>query len=294
MIKAGIIGKANRQTKKLFSILLHHPDVEVKALICPEYEGARVDRVFRELVGETDLVFGAINTQELDVIFIRDDADIEKAGEVLKNLREDAYVISGIRTALESTPYITGIAELNRKLIVRDTHRVFSPHATTIAGLLGLLPLAKNLLLSGTVKITFTGGSREFNDNETKTEIETALSSLQSSFNSPLEISFMKTDDSSDLLMEASVDCRVAEDVLRELYEDYYDDHNFTFLVNEVNSGDARGTNKCFISLKSDGSRLLLRTTIDSEIKGDVGNCVHLMNLLFGLHERVGLMLNPC
>ena len=36
-----------------------------------------------------------------------------------------------------------------------------------------------------------------------------------------------------------------------------------------------------------------LRAALDPRMKGAVGNAIHCMNLLFGLHERTGLELKP-
>ena len=40
----------------------------------------------------------------------------------------------------------------------------------------------------------------------------------------------------------------------------------------------------------SDG-KLVITSVIDALLKGSAGNAVHVMNLLFGLHEKVGLAL---
>jgi N-acetyl-gamma-glutamyl-phosphate reductase len=52
-------------------------------------------------------------------------------------------------------------------------------------------------------------------------------------------------------------------------------------------------TNKCLIHLEKDEACRLLtvHAVMDVLLKGSAGNAVHLMNLLFGLHERVGLSL---
>ena len=60
-----------------------------------------------------------------------------------------------------------------------------------------------------------------------------------------------------------------------------------------MKTGDVSGTNKAFIALEKDGSELIVTVAIDNRYKGSIGTAVHNMNLLFGLHERVGLMLQP-
>ncbi|MBP2691893.1 MAG: N-acetyl-gamma-glutamyl-phosphate reductase, partial [Muribaculaceae bacterium] len=72
----------------------------------------------------------------------------------------------------------------------------------------------------------------------------------------------------------------------------YFDDHNFTFIVDrQVDIKDVANTNKCLIHLEKIDGKLLITAAIDNLLKGASGNAVHCMNLLFGLHERVGLML---
>ena len=52
-------------------------------------------------------------------------------------------------------------------------------------------------------------------------------------------------------------------------------------------------TNKCLLYLEKHDGKLLIVSVIDNLLKGASGQAVHNMNLLFGLHERVGLQLKP-
>ena len=54
---------------------------------------------------------------------------------------------------------------------------------------------------------------------------------------------------------------------------------------------DVVNTNKCILHLEKEGNKLLVISVIDNLLKGASGQAVHNMNLLFGLHERVGLQL---
>lgn len=80
---------------------------------------------------------------------------------------------------------------------------------------------------------------------------------------------------------------------LSRLYEDYFDDHNFTFRINRTpRVADVEGTNKCLIFLERDyDNRLTVTAAFDAVVKGNAGTAVHCMNLLFGLHELIGLTL---
>jgi N-acetyl-gamma-glutamyl-phosphate reductase len=90
------------------------------------------------------------------------------------------------------------------------------------------------------------------------------------------------------------LDLDVELDEVRRLYEEYYEDHNFTFISDKApDLKDVVNTNKCIINLQKVDGKLLITTVIDNLLKGASGTAVHNMNLLFGLHERVGLKLKP-
>ena len=80
----------------------------------------------------------------------------------------------------------------------------------------------------------------------------------------------------------------------KDLYNSYYDDHNFTFLTDKMpDLKQVVNTNKCLLYLEKHDNKLLIVSVIDNLLKGASGQAVHNMNLLFGLHERVGLHLKP-
>jgi N-acetyl-gamma-glutamyl-phosphate reductase len=84
----------------------------------------------------------------------------------------------------------------------------------------------------------------------------------------------------------------VSVDQLSRIYEDYYADHSFTFIVDRrPDLKDVVNTNKCLIHLEKAGDKLLITAVMDNILKGAAGQAMHIMNLIFGLHERVGLAL---
>ena len=86
--------------------------------------------------------------------------------------------------------------------------------------------------------------------------------------------------------------CSIEEEKDIEIYNDFYEDHGFTFISSDLpNLSEVVGTNKCIINLQRVGDRLVINAVIDDLIKGAAAMAVHDMNLLFGLQERVGLML---
>ena len=96
------------------------------------------------------------------------------------------------------------------------------------------------------------------------------------------------------LAVDARFKCGVEDEVVHQLYEQYYGDHNFVFLVDRpIVTADVENTNKCLIRLEKDEATglLTIHAVMDVLLKGCVGTAVHAMNLMFGLHERVGLAL---
>ena len=79
-----------------------------------------------------------------------------------------------------------------------------------------------------------------------------------------------------------------------KLYEDYYDDHNFTFVTTKApDLKDVINTNKCVLHIDKIDDKILITSVIDNLLKGASGTAVHNMNLLFGLQEKTGLCLKP-
>ena len=173
-----------------------------------------------------------------------------------------------------------------------------------MALLLALVPLAKNLMLNSDIHAAVvvgnaqaTTGSRvamaEAGHYETQLEeVKRVLSAMQTSFHSPVHLTAMQACFARGLLATVYFKSGIDVDMVRELFEQYYDDHNFTFVINhEPMLCDVAGTNKCLIHISREGEYLRLTSAIDNILKGGVGNAVHAMNLLFGLHERTGLTL---
>ena len=90
------------------------------------------------------------------------------------------------------------------------------------------------------------------------------------------------------------IDCKIDLVEIRRIYEEYYDDHSFTFITDKnPDLKQVVNTNKCLIHLQKIDDKLLIISMIDNLLKGASGQAVHNMNLLFGLEETVGLHLKP-
>jgi N-acetyl-gamma-glutamyl-phosphate reductase len=125
-------------------------------------------------------------------------------------------------------------------------------------------------------------------------EIRQSLSQLQTSFQSNINFIPVRGNFARGIFATTYLDTKVGLDEIRRIYEEYYEDHSFTFLTDK--SPDLKqvvNTNKCLIYLEKFGDKLLIVSTIDNLLKGASGQAVHNMNLLFNLEETVGLHLKP-
>ncbi len=318
MIKAGIIGGAGHRAGELIRLLINHPDVEIIWVHNPASNGRNVAEVHHGLTGETKLKFTAdIDLESVDVAFCclpkGQSSKLLSTVKMPENLRF-IDLSSDFRTAGEGNDFVYGISELNRKPMVRGALHVATPGSVAMAVELALLPLAKNLMLNSPIHITAITGTTDTetapesvidfeyrHDNVSLSrafvhpqlqEITDTLRSLQSSFNAPVNLLSFGGSFPRGTLIAAYMTTPIGLDQIRTLYEQYYDDHNFTFIVDhKVDIKDVTNTNKCLIRLEKIDDRLLITAAIDNLLKGASGNAVHCMNLLFGLHERVGLML---
>ena len=306
MIKAGITGGESKVAGEIVRLLLNHPDVDLKWIQSERNAGSRVSDVHQGLIGECDMVVvSQPRWNEIDVLFncchtgtsrvFLDQAMAETEGIKIIDLSGD------YRIASEGNEFVYGLPELNRKAMVRGAMKVANPGAFATAVELALLPLARNLLVNGDIHVAAVSGDPTLADNirlynafthSHVAEIRQTLSSLQSSFNSRVEMVPMLGSFSRGLIAAVYLDCALSIEEVRRLYEEYYSDHNFTFVADkQVDMKDVANTNKCILHLEKHGGRLLVTSVIDSMLKGSAGTAVHNMNLLFGLSERTGLAL---
>lgn len=319
MIKVGIIGGAGYTAGELIRLLLNHPDVELKWVHSTSNAGNPVSGVHQGLVGETALYFtNETPLDAVDVIFLcTPHGESRKFLELHKdNIPDDLRIIDlsqDFRIADDTHDFIYGLPELNRKYIIRGKH-VANPGCFATAIQLALLPLARNLLLNSDIHVNAITGSTGAgvkpsatshyswrNDNvsiykpfthQHLAEIYQTLHGMQASFNSKVNFIPVRGCFSRGIFATFYMDCPVELSEIKKLYNEYYDDHNFTFVSDRMpDLKDVVNTNKCLLYLTKEDGKLLIVSVIDNLLKGASGQAVHNMNLLFGLHERVGLQL---
>ncbi|EPT32989.1 N-acetyl-gamma-glutamyl-phosphate reductase [Phocaeicola abscessus] len=320
MIRVGIIGGAGYTAGELIRLLLNHPDVEMKFIHSTSHAGDRITSVHEGLYGETDLIFtDELPLQEADVVFFcTAHGDTRKFMEN-HQLPENLKVIDlsmDYRLKTERNDFIYGLPELNRRTICHSRY-VANPGCFATCILLGLLPLAKHLLLNDEVIVNAITGSTgagvkpgatshfSWRNNNLSIykpfrhqhvpEIEQSLCQLQHSFRSEIAFIPYRGDFPRGIFATLIVKNTMSEEDLYKLYEDYYAEDSFVFLVKEnIDLKQVVNTNKCLIHLERHGTdKLLIVSCIDNLLKGASGTAVHNMNLMFNLEETIGLKLKP-
>lgn len=302
MIKAAITGVKSPIAGELIRILVNHPDVELKALHAPGMGACRAASIHHGLIGE--------EIPELSERFDPSDADVLficnpplEATAILDRIDsselKDLRVIDLSGAAKGRHGYVCGISEIYRKQLVRGATRAFIPSPEATVALIMLHPLAANLLLpSEGLTLSIEAGADYAPSPEANLTVRETLAELQHSFTGDVKFTRIAVSDDKDamqrgLRISATIPSAMQPADIRQLYENIYDDHNFSFTVlAPLDTREAEGTHKCLISLTSPApDSLRVEAVADRRMRGGAGDAVHVMNLLFGLHERVGLSL---
>lgn len=306
MIKVGIVGCDNLQAAELVRILINHPDVELMWVIDAHRAGMRLDDIVPGIVGETDLTVQAESRLDgIDVLYWCGSRSEAEAYFARLDIPEDLKVIdlSGSHNLDhgEDRPWKYGLSEMQRRVLVHDARLVTVPGNVATASLLAVMPMARNLLLNSPLELHVALGVSALGDADVdlddlarnqRQEIVMALEQCQSSFGQPVTLTVTRLAEHRTLAVAARFKCGVAGEMIRQLYAQYYDDHNFVFMVDRpIVTADIENTNKCLIHIDKDEARglLTIHAVMDALLKGSAGTAVHAMNLLFGLHEKVGL-----
>lgn len=318
-IKTGIIGGAGYTGGELIRLLLNHPGVETSFIHSRSNAGKPVCSVHQDLVGETDMLFSAGISEEIDVLFLCLGHGESKKFLAENNIPDSIRIIdlaNDFRLQQHAKngnqQFIYGLPELNRENI-RNAGNVANPGCFATAIQLGLLPLAKAGLLEDVYTTGITGSTgagqslsatshfswRANNIQAYKTlthqhlgEIGESLAQLQPGGTISVNFVPWRGDFTRGIFASSQVRTDKSLGELEALYEEFYAGHPFTHITREpVFLKQAVNTNKCVIQLEKAGSLLVVHSVIDNLLKGASGQAVQNMNLMFGLEERSGLNL---
>ena len=310
MVRAGIIGGAGYTAGELVRLLVHHPEVEIAWIHSESQAGKAVAEHHPGLIGDTDLVFtDVIGLEGIDVLFLcsahgKSRAFWEEhpcpAGLKVVDLAQDFRD--------ESDGYVYGLPELNRNRI-RSASKVANPGCFATAIQLALLPLAKAGLLQGDIHVQAVTGStgagvkpaptthfswRSNNLSIYKVLTHQHLLEIRRNLQVGDNLHFIpvRGDFARGIFAVAELACDRPLEELTALYQDFYADAPFTWLLSgPVDLKQVVNTNKCLLSLEQHEGRLVVTSVIDNLLKGASGQAVENMNLLFGLPQTAGLQL---
>lgn len=319
MIHIGIIGGAGYTAGELIRLLLNHPDAEITFVNSSSNAGNKITDVHSGLFGETDLVFtDELPLESIDLLFFCTAHGDTKKFIESHTLPANLKIIDlSMDYRIESAEhdFIYGLPELNRRRICNAT-RIANPGCFATCIQLGVLPLAKHLMLNADLHVNAITGSTGAgvkpsstshfswrNDNisiykpfthQHLDEINQSLCQLQHSFQSKINFIPVRGNFSRGIYATTYLDCKIELDEIRRIYDEYYEGHSFTFITDKnPDLKQVVNTNKCLIYLQKFDNKLLIISMIDNLLKGASGQAVHNMNLLFGLEESVGLHLKP-
>ncbi|MCD8177878.1 MAG: N-acetyl-gamma-glutamyl-phosphate reductase [Tannerellaceae bacterium] len=319
MIKIGIVGGAGYTAGELIRILINHPDAQIVFVNSSSNAGNKITDIHSGLFGETDLVFtGELPLDSVDLLFLcsahGDSRKFLEAHTIPENIKI-IDLSTDYRHKAEGNPFIYGLPELNRRAICNSQY-VANPGCFATCIQLGLLPLAKHLMLNSEIHVNAITGSTGAGVKPTSTshfswrndnisiykpfehqhlaEIGESLNQLQTSFRNAINFIPVRGNFSRGIFASMYLDCKIELDEIKRIYEEYYEDHSFTFITDKnPDLKQVVNTNKCLINLQKFDNKLLIISVIDNLLKGASGQAVHNMNLLFGLEETVGLHLKP-
>ena len=162
MIKVGIIGGAGYTAGELIRLLLNHPEAEIVFINSSSNAGNKITDVHEGLYGECDLTFtDELPLDDIDVLFFCTAHGDTKKFIESHNLPEELKIIDlsmDYRIASPDHDFIYGLPELNRRATCSAKH-VANPGCFATCIQLGLLPLAKHLMLNDDIMVNAITGS---------------------------------------------------------------------------------------------------------------------------------------
>ena len=299
MITVGIIGGAGYTAGELLRILVRHPEVMLDFVFSTSQTGEPVAGIHQDLLGETELVFTGSVNPEVDVVFL-----CLGHGNSEKFLKENEFsdstriidLSTDFRDFEGEHQFIYGIPE-TRKKEIKNARYIANPGCFASAINLALLPLASKGLLQDEVHVNgvtgATGAGTSLSDtthfswrdnnfsaykafeHQHLKEVTQNIRSFQPDFNSA--INFIPNRGNFSRGIHVTCYTRYSGDLeeAKELYQDFYADAPFTFMVEEeVHLKQVVNTNKCLLRLQKFGDKLLVTSVLDNLLKGASGQAV--------------------
>ena len=319
MIKVGIIGGAGYTAGELIRLLLNHTETTLVFVNSTSNAGNKLSDVHSGLYGDTEIVFtDQLPLDTIDVLFFctaHGDSKVFLDSHEVPSTLKIIDLSTDFRQKRADHDFVYGLPELNKEEIASATH-IANPGCFATAIQLGVLPLAKHLMLNSELHVNAITGSTGAgvrpattthfswrNDNisiykpfthQHLGEIGQSIAQLQNSFKSDINFIPVRGNFSRGIFVTTYVECKVELDEIKRIYKEFYAEHPFTHISDKaIDLKQVVNTNKCLIHLEKHGNKLLITSVVDNLLKGASGQAVHNMNLLFGLEETTGLNLKP-
>ena len=164
-IKVGIVGGAGYTGGELLRLLINHSHAEIVFIHSGSNAGNPVSKIHADLIGETDLIFSAYLSDDIDVLFLcvghGDAAKFLAANTIAEKIKvidlsQDFRLLN--KATIGNRTFVYGLPELNKEAI-RSAKNIANPGCFATAIQLGLLPLAKAGLLNEVYTTGITGST---------------------------------------------------------------------------------------------------------------------------------------
>lgn len=317
-ITAGIVGGAGYTAGELVRLLLHHPAVQIGAVVSSTQAGQSLHSVHDDLLGDTDLTFANELAGNEDVVFLCLGHGNSREWLLKTALPPTTKVIdlsNDFRLAADrdvaGRHFVYGLPEANRTQI-RTANSIANPGCFASAIQLALLPLAAAGQLREAVHVSAITGSTGAGRGLVETtgytwrtgnisiykpfthqhlgEIGETLASLQGSFEQPINFIPYRGNFTRGIFASVYTTCELLILEAQKLYSEFYQDAPFTIVSDkEIHLKQVVNTNKCVLHVEKHGSQLLITAALDNLLKGASGQAIQNMNLLFDLPETAGL-----
>ena len=322
MIKVGVLGAAGYTGGELIRLLLNHPQAEIVFANSESNAGNSVSDVHEGLIGETDLCFTSeMPFDMVDVVFFcfghgKSEQFLKEhtipANVKIIDLAQD-FRVKNEELKVKNYDFTYGLPETHREQI-RMTQHLANPGCFATCIQLAMLPALKAGIISGDIHVNGITGStgagqkpgatthfswRNDNISVYKTfthqhllEMNQTVQELCPGYDGRVLFIPQRGCFTRGIFVTAYAKCDKSLEEVQQIYSDYYKDAAFThFVTKSPDMKQVVNTNKAVVYVEKYEDQLLMISCIDNLLKGDVGQAVQNMNLMFGIDEKAGLQL---
>src|SRR3989339_183329 len=217
------------------------------------------------------------------------------SGEYLQSLKGKRVIDLSIDHRADKD-WVYGLPEMNRNEI-KDAEKIANPGCYATSIILGMLPLRgflREVNVASTSGVSGAGLEKREEDNffiykegrkhSHVAEIEKFLGIEGLQF-VPQRI------DNTDKGIVSTIFAKYDNSLdVRRIYEERYGSEPFVRMVEQIETRNVNGTNRCDIKLIPDKGNLIVVSALDNTLKGGAGQAVQNFNIMYGFDERTGLL----